>query len=148
VFQGGSSVEPLFHLPAAVAPLGTAGALVFSAVTIWVARQLSATPAHCDLAFLLITSGALMASPLGWVYYMPLLLGPVIAVACTDLWRLLSTRELAGIGTAGAGLYVSLEQASSGQPSALLSITLASIYFWSAFAVWLGAIALSKRLTA
>jgi hypothetical protein len=148
VFQGGSSVEPLFHLPAAVAPLGTAGALVFSAVTIWVARQLSATPAHCDLAFLLITSGALIASPLGWVYYMPLLLGPVIAVACTDLWRLLSTRELAGIGTAGAGLYVSLEQASSGQPSALLSITLASIYFWSAFAVWLGAIALSKRLTA
>jgi hypothetical protein len=146
IFQGGSSVQPLIDLPAAVAPLGAAGAVVFSAVTISVARQLSAIPAHCDLAFLLLTSGALIASPLGWVYYMPLLLGPVIAVGCTGMWRLLSTRELAAIGAAGSGLYVSLEQASSGQPSALLSITLASIYFWSAFAVWLGAVALSKRV--
>jgi hypothetical protein len=146
IFQGGSSVQPLIDLPPAVAPLGAAGAVVFSAVTISVARQLSANPAHCDLAFLLLTSGALIASPLGWVYYMPLLLGPVIAVGCTGMWRLLSTRELAAIGAAGSGLYVSLEQASSGQPSALLSITLASIYFWSAFAVWLGAVALSKRV--
>lgn len=146
VFQGGATVQAVYQLPAVVGPAGLAGALAICATSLWAVRRLDGDAVRVDVAFLALTQAALLASPLGWVYYMPLLLAPLVGVLCSGVWRLLSTRELLAIGALGTGLYLSLEQVSSGQPSRLVSATLASTYFWSALALWVGGLALARRV--
>jgi hypothetical protein len=146
VFQGGATVQAVYPLPAVVGPAALAGGLAICATSLWAVRRLDGGAVRVDVAFLALTQAALLASPLGWVYYMPLLLAPLAGVLCSGVWRLLSTRELLAIGAVGTGLYLSLEQVSSGQPSRLVSVTLASTYFWSALALWLGSLALARRV--
>jgi hypothetical protein len=145
VFAGAQTIAAAVSWPAAVTPLAAAGGIVVCAVTVWSARRLGGDAAGSDVAFLLLLLGGLIASPLGWVYYLPFALGPLLGVLWTGTWRLLPTRQVVIVALLCAGLYVSLEQAAAGQPSAFLTVTLASAYFWSTLALWLAVLGLSRR---
>jgi len=101
-----------------------------------------------DLACLLLLLGAILSSPLGWVYYLPLALGPLLGILWHGTWRSLSRPMLAVVVVLAAGFYVPQEEAASGQPSAVMTLTVASAYFWSLAAVWSGALTLSRRVVA
>jgi hypothetical protein len=146
--QGSDSVEPLIRASALVKPLALAGAGALCTVTLLATRRLGREPREIDVAFLLLSLGAILSSPLGWVYYLPLALAPLIGVLWHGTWRLLSRRSLAALAVLAAGMYVPLEEAGSGQPSALMTLTLASAYFWSLCALWAGALRVSRHVVA
>jgi len=102
-------------------------------------------PARQDLAWLILLLAAVLASPLGWVYYMPLALGPLAGVLVSGTWKHLPPWGLLAIGIAAIGLWVPQEVAASRQPSALATLTLASSYFYATAALWLGALAIALR---
>jgi hypothetical protein len=76
-----------------------------------------------DETWLLLLISALLASPLGWVYYQPMLLGPVVALAMSG--RLTRLRWLAA-----ACVFPSLSARFLQDGSAAVAVTLGSIYFW------------------
>jgi uncharacterized membrane protein len=145
---GSESVEPLIRIAALVAPFAVAGSVVFCATTLHATQRLGRDGREIDLAFVLLLLGAILGSPLGWVYYLPLALGPLVGVLWHGTWRSLSGPVLASVALMGAGFYVPQEEAASGQPSALMTLTVASAYFWSSAAVWAGAVMLSRRVVA
>jgi len=117
-------------------PLWLAGAGAIAAVTAWRTWPGSRTAADPDRLFALLLVAALLVSPLGWIYYLPLAAAPLVALA--------ARRELTGPGRAravafvvgAALLYLPMELTESGQPSALATLTLASAHSWGALAVW------------
>jgi hypothetical protein len=111
-------------------------AIVIVASLVWAIRA-RRRGRGLDTEWLILLVGALLASPLGWVYYLPLALGPVVGLLATGEYARLSRRWVAAGAVAAVGLYVPLEQASSGQPSALATLTLASSYFWGTAVPWL-----------
>ena len=83
----------------------------------------------------------------GWTY-LPLVVPPLAAVLTTGAWRVLPRRVLVIVTLAAAGLYAPLEQAAAGQPSSLVTLTMASVYFWSSAALWAAGVALARRVAA
>jgi alpha-1,2-mannosyltransferase len=75
-----------------------------------------------DEAWLLFSIAAILGSPVGWVYYQPMLLGPVVALAINGRWN--SLRWLAFTGIAPA-LSKNLFQTPT-----IIALTLGSVYFW------------------
>jgi alpha-1,2-mannosyltransferase len=146
--EGSTAITPLVHAPALVKPLAVVGAALICAATVWRTRGSDSGTRQIDTAFLLILLGAILGSPLGWVYYLPLIVPPLAAVFTTGSWRVLPRPTLIVLLLAAAGLYVPLEQAAANQPSAVVTLTIASVYFWSSVALWTGALALAKRVAA
>jgi hypothetical protein len=145
---GSESVEPLIRVAALVAPLGLVGSVALCAITLRESGRLGRDAREVDLAFLLLLAGATLGSPLGWVYYLPLALGPLLGVLWHGTWRALSSPVLATVAVMAAGFYVPQEEAASGQPSALMTVTVASAYFWSLAALWAGTVVLARRVVA
>lgn len=83
-----------------------------------------------DHLFGLTTLGALLISPLGWVYYAWLAVAP-----CLALWWAERPRPVV-LGF--AALCVPLLAIGAGQPSALATLTIGSSYTWGLLALWLG----------
>jgi hypothetical protein len=87
-----------------------------------------------DFSFALLITAALIASPLGWVYYF--WLGVVPLAACVRSTRPLSAGTLlvaivlatAAVWHASATIWL--------QPSGVASITVGSVYFWALFGTW------------
>jgi glycosyl transferase family 87 len=105
-------------------PVALLAAVVLAVLTLWRVRT-----ADDDLAWALWFTAALLCSPLGWVYYLPMLFGPMIA--------LISARRLpASTGwLAAAFLPVPLSTASMQSP-AVVAATLGSVYCWALLALW------------
>lgn len=137
VFESGGKIAPAVFWPAAVAPLSFAGAIVILAVT---AIQ-SARAKSPDAQVLVLLVGAVVASPLGWVYYLPLAYGPILGwMGAAREWeplRALGRSQMAMLALAAALLYVPQEVANSLQPSALATLSLASAYFYATLLLWL-----------
>ena len=114
----------------------------------WRTRGLESGSRQIDIAFLLILLGAILGSPLGWVYYLPLIVPPLAAVFTTGSWRVLPRPTLIVLLLAAAGLYIPLEQAAENQPSGAVTVTMASVYFWSSVALWTGGLVLARRVAA
>jgi glycosyl transferase family 87 len=97
-------------------------------------RLARASTRDVDFSFALLIAAALLASPLGWVYYFWLGVVPLAA------W-VRSTRPLSA-GTLLVALVLAtaaLWHASATiwlQPSGLATITLGSVYFWALFGTW------------
>ncbi len=100
-----------------------------------------------DRSFLLLLLAAALISPLGWIYYLFLSVGPLTALSY-QWWQ----ERLSGNGqgattlrnflicSAGCGLIVPFQYARIFQPHGLATFTIGSIYFWSILAVWIGLI--------
>jgi alpha-1,2-mannosyltransferase len=88
-----------------------------------------------DLAVATLLTGALLASPLGWTYYMPLLLGPAIAAGHV-LARSKSWVWMAVVAVGLACLYVPDETAASYQKGLLGRATVGSTFFWGLALLW------------
>jgi alpha-1,2-mannosyltransferase len=88
-----------------------------------------------DWAVLLLS--ALLLSPLGWVYYLWIALGPIAAaIGHSRFWTRPRRGDLLLLpGLAGWLWYGKM--AEWGQPSALATATFASMYFWALLSLWL-----------
>ena len=75
MFAGGSTMAPLLKWPDVVPALSLAGSLLVAGATLAGAARLDA---KSDRSLLLLFVGAILSSPLGWVYYLPLGYGPIL----------------------------------------------------------------------
>jgi len=104
-----------------------AGSVVVVVLTLATARKGSE-----DRAWLLGISGALLASPLGWIYYVPLMTGPLAALA--------QARRLPRWGWSLWPLFVFPPVVRELlQDSRLGALTLGSAYFWLLAGIWVAA---------
>jgi hypothetical protein len=101
------------------------------------------SPRGVDRAFGLLLVGALLLSPLGWTYYFPLAIGPVLmlasswgrdrAAAGATRWTWRQKLLVASI----PGFCMPVFGLNIGQPFAFFSAIFGSIYCWSLLFVWL-----------
>jgi hypothetical protein len=92
-----------------------------------------------DFDWLVCGALSLLVSPLGWVYYVPLLAGPLVAVSLERPWILM----------AGAGFLWPVLQLTALAPITRWSaLTAFSLPFWSMLAVWSAAVMVRRRGTA
>ena len=138
MFAGGSTMAPLLKWPDVVPALSLAGSLLVAGATLAGAARLDA---KSDRSLLLLFVGAILSSPLGWVYYLPLGYGPILgwmgAGRDWDGLAGLSRGALAGVLVGLALLYVPHETTVAWQPSGLASLTIGSTYFWATLCLWI-----------
>jgi hypothetical protein len=111
--------------------LGLAGAV--GVLTLWRVGRLRSV----DRQWLLVTTAALLVSPLGWLYYFWLLLPPLTAVVAArgPAWPRRRT-TLTAVGIAGLMLPPWAPWLVLGAGSAAGTITLGSAYCWTLLALW------------
>ena len=82
---GGSENVPLVNLPKLAVALTRVCSLIFALWLVWLAwpQPQESSRDHFDLGFSLTITGMLLISPLGWMYYFPVLIIPA-----TVAWRL------------------------------------------------------------
>jgi hypothetical protein len=148
VFQGGATMQPLVHAPGIVPALSVTGSAVICAASAWAAYRAQTSAGGTDAAVLILLAGAILASPLGWVYYLPLIVPPLAGVLRTGWWHEMppAWRVVAVVST--LALYVPPEQAAAGQPSAAATLTFACSYFYGLAPSWMGLIARPLRSSA
>jgi hypothetical protein len=139
LFDAGASMAAVMPAPWLVQPAWMLLTGVVVLVTVWRTVRLAApvlAPETVDAAFLVLVLSALLVSPLGWVYYLPLATGPALAAASRGpiLGKVGWQRGLL-LGSV-ALLYVPFEVAEAWQPSAFATLTLASIYAWGLLGCW------------
>jgi alpha-1,2-mannosyltransferase len=136
VFEGGATVAPPLHAPGLVGPLATAGFVLIATLSLVAALRLERAAGGLHAAVLVLVCGAILASPLGWVYYLPLALAPVVGLLRSGEWRVLGRGRRWVAITAAFLLYVPWEQTSAGQPAPLATISITSSYFWGVVFPW------------
>ena len=122
---------PIANLPKMVAPLWFTTCAGISVATLWRVRSVS----NVDAQFLLITSAALLVSPLGWTYYLWFLAPPVVAVV-SGLTTVGRREILLGLGLAGFLVPPLLPRVALDWSYGIGTATFGSIYFWSLAAIW------------
>jgi hypothetical protein len=133
--------SPVF-VPIVIAPLvrtvlWTGGIGVIALVTFFVSWRGESRSA-VDRAFTILVLGALLISPLGWIYYLWLAVGPMTALFGVTSSRPsgtnLPTWLLRG---AGLLLFVPVHATVLLQPSVAATATIASVYSWALLMLWL-----------
>ncbi len=141
VFESGGRIVPVIEAPRVVPPLSLVGAVAILAMTV---RGGAASVLQDDRTLLLLLLAAILASPLGWVYHLPLAYAPILGwMRAGEDWagmKRLPKLVLAGLVAAIILLYTPQEVANAGQPSALATVTLASIYFFGTALLWVCAL--------
>ena len=145
VLQGSPIIEPVALLPWLVKPVATVGVAFVLAATVRATWRGSdngpADVAWREWVLLVLLLGAIIASPLGWVYYLPLAYAPLLGwMGAGNGWarlKQLPRPALAAFLIAIALLYTPQEVANAGQPSTLATLTLASAYFYATVLLWL-----------
>jgi hypothetical protein len=127
------AVAPELVLPLWLPAVGIVGILTLVAVAF------DRTESAVDRAFALLLSAALLISPLGWLYYLWLGLGPFAALALK--WRNGAPAAAARwrqrfLVLAVPGLVWPHFATFAFQPHAWATLLLASAYFWSTAALW------------
>lgn len=83
-----------------------------------------------DVTWLVVGMVALLACPIGWVYYQPMLLGPVIALAVSG--------RIPHLRWAAATCFVPALSSTLFQGSRVVALTLGSVYFWGFLVAFIG----------
>jgi Glycosyltransferase family 87 len=112
---------------------GLAAASVIGGVGLLLTVAAAVRSKDVDRSWLLLMAGALLWSPLGWIYYGWLLMPPMIGLALR--------RRLPALMWAWALLWLWPPYAppvAAGQP--LAEMTVGSIYFWGLLLLWMGAL--------
>jgi glycosyl transferase family 87 len=127
------SVAPELVLPIWLPAVAIVGILTLVTVTF------DRTESAVDRAFALLLFAALLISPLGWIYYLWLGLGPMTALALK--WRNGAAAAAARwrqrfVVVAVPGLVWPHFATFAFQPHAWATLLLASAYFWSMAALW------------
>jgi hypothetical protein len=119
---------PALHAPGLIRPFWLLAVAITAGVSISLGR-LADTVVDIDRAFAALLLGALLISPLGWVYYWWLPLPPLAALIAQHRMPLLLW--------AVPWLFVPLVVVVSMQPHWLATLTIGSAYFWGTFLAWL-----------
>ena len=127
-FSDSPYFAPLASLPAIVRPAWLASAAVVGIASVLVAIRARGVEG-IDRAFAVLLLGALLVSPLGWVYYWWLPLGPAIAVLAAGRPML--------FWLAVPWMLMPLGVVVSGLPDGWRTVTLGSSYFWATLLAWL-----------
>lgn len=145
LFEAGGTIAPVVTWPAGVAALSGAGSVAVLFVTI----RSSIRFGQPDWQVMVLLLGAILASPLGWVYYLPLGYAPILGwMGAGHGWgplRALGGPRLAVLVLAIVLMYTPQELANSMQPSPLATLTLASAYFYGTAVLWLTLISAPRR---
>ena len=119
------STTPYWAPLSTALPAWTIWLILVVAVLVITAQQIGTI--SLDRGWPLLIATALLVNPLGWIYYLwwliPLLIGRPIGLACIVGFALLTIAPWT--------LF-------TGQPSVLLTVTLASSYVWGLLCVWGG----------
>jgi alpha-1,2-mannosyltransferase len=115
------SSVPIVDLPQIVGPLAALGGAVIVLLTLVRTRD-----QHIDRAWLPLMTSALLASPLGWLYY---------------IWWVLPGTRPTRLLRESPLLWMPMVFPAMLAPSPLLGLTLGSVYFWALFSLWLNRIA-------
>ena len=131
---------PVVHAPKMVAPVWVTLCVGISVATLWRVRSVPSV----DAQFLLVTSAALLLSPLGWIYYLWFLTPPVVGVIST--FTTAGRRQvLLGLGLAGFLVPPFLPLGALQWSYGLGTLTFGSVYFWSLAALWVVALRAPHR---
>jgi hypothetical protein len=146
LFHSGGKITPVASWPALVRPLTAAGAAFVLAASLratWRERE-PARAVEADHVVLVLLLGAILASPLGWVYYLPLAYAPILGwMGAGTGWatvRRLPRAWMFALVSAVVLLYLPQELANAAQPSRMATLTLASAYFYATCLIWLSAV--------
>jgi hypothetical protein len=121
-FFGSEFAPPLIRQPLAV--LLTVWSVSLVALAWTICRRIAANRDDVDRAWALVLIGSLLASPLGWIYYAPIVTGPLIGciggfMSWTCVWV-----SLAVLLIVRSEILVALHTSAAG------AIILGSIHFW------------------
>jgi Glycosyltransferase family 87 len=137
---GPSPVFTHVAIPTIAITSALASATAIAGVTAWRLRRV----ADVDLTWSVLWSAALLISPLGWTYYLWWGAGPFGALTL-HAWR--DRPKLRPyIIAVGTCFILPLRTVLLGQPSAVASFTIGSIFTWALLAIWTGAVS-DKRLS-
>jgi len=109
------------------------------------------SPGGTDRHFLGLLLASLLASPLGWVYYLWLVGGPLAAVINSfDRRRIGSSSRMSRMATllfVGSllGFAVPFNILAVADPTPLYTVTGGSVYFWSLLALWIANLAIIPK---
>ncbi len=125
--------------------LATMGGGVIVVATLAGLRAQAVGSRQVDVGMAVVLLGALLASPLGWAYYVPLLLGPLLGWLGT-LWHQRAGRRWWPTVVVAAGLlYVPDESIGAWHGIAWQAGTLGSLYFWALLLLWMTGLAWYNR---
>jgi hypothetical protein len=140
MFVSGGKIAPMTLMPAVVRPLTVCGVAFILAATLAATWKAPDDVAGRERTLAILLLGAVLASPLGWVYYLPLAYAPILGwMSAGERWtrlQLLPARTLVSLLVALGLLYLPQEVANAGQPSPLATLTLASTYFYATAMLW------------
>lgn len=125
---------PIFNRPGLVWPIWLTLACVIGFLTLYRVGKMQSV----DRQFLLVTLAALLLSPLGWVYYLWLLIPSLTAtVVSGKATQRLRQKSILGFALIGLLVPPSLPWMSFRWASGLATATLGSIYCWALIALWI-----------
>jgi hypothetical protein len=140
--------ENLYFTEVAILPPSTIRTAFFvlgatiALISLYVTTR-DSSPIEVDRSQALLLTTSIMLCPLGWAYYFWLPLGPVTALVLD--WKRRSVGESARkshgrpiFWIAFVGLFWPIQLNSLGQYSAVATVLIANLYFWSILGIWLG----------
>ena len=130
---------PVVHAPSVIGPLNALLAASVAAVSMWLFWR-DESHDRLDRAFAGLLLTALLISPLGWVYYLWLPLGPVAALCQSSRTRPSPLRDRFVL-LATPGLIVPYAVTIVWSTSPWIGLTLGSIYVWTLLLLWLAMVA-------
>jgi hypothetical protein len=132
---------PVVSRPDLVAPLILAGCVAVSVASFRALRRadrqaprVTGDPA-ADRAFAVLLLTAQLITPLGWVYYLWLACGPLLAIGLSQSRWSPPRRVFAVAGILGLGCPLLVTGIWSGTGWA--TVTIGSVYFWTTLSMWL-----------
>jgi alpha-1,2-mannosyltransferase len=120
-----SPTTPLVTLPALAAPLVLGGSVVIVVITLLRTRR-----QHIDQSWMPLMASALLASPLGWLYY---------------IWWVLPGPRPSRLLLESPLLWIPMIVTAASEPGGWWAVTLGSVYFWGLFTLWLTRISKEGR---
>jgi hypothetical protein len=145
IFSASPFYTPLTHLERWITPMWAGAAGVVTTVTLLAVRR-DEPCGSVDCAFAGLLLAAQLSSPLGWIYYSWLLLGPAMALLRVQAPLALRTRAL--LAAAAPGLFCPLFLTIAGASVTLTPLLWGSAYFWSTLFLWLAWFFEHRRSTA
>ena len=134
LFAPPAGFEPVYDAPALVLPVWTVAAAAVAGTTLWRLRRAAAAD-RADASVVAVLAAALLLSPLGWVYYLPLVIGPLLGwlAGSRSGW---TSATVVLLAVAACAFYIPVNATEGLQPSGLATLALASAYTWGALALW------------
>jgi alpha-1,2-mannosyltransferase len=116
--------------------IGAIGAALIIAGTLIACRRIASVPERVDAQAAAVLTASLLASPLGWIYYVPLLVGPVLAYLRALWTRKVGRRWWIVLLIAAVALYVPDEVIGGWKKPGLQAAVAGSMYFWALLLLW------------